>query len=81
VVFRAALSVSIPASVADLARYARQKAAETGDKATLAALDAVAALAGPARQGAMRKASGKWAASVSDLPYTKMIEDFRGHAP
>lgn len=32
--------VSIPASIADLARYAREKAAETNDQATLAALDA-----------------------------------------
>ena len=29
----------------------------------------------------MRKASSKWAASVSDEPYVKMIDDFRGHAP
>jgi hypothetical protein len=29
----------------------------------------------------MRKASSKWAASVSDLPYAKMIEDFQGHSP
>ncbi len=73
--------VSIPATIADLARYARQQAAETGDTATLAALDAAAALADPAKLGAMRKASSKWAASISDLPYTKMIEDFRGHPP
>jgi pimeloyl-ACP methyl ester carboxylesterase len=73
--------VSIPTTIADLARYARQKAVETDDQATLAALDAAAALADPAKLGAMRKASSKWAASVSDVPYTKMIEDFRGHAP
>jgi len=73
--------VSIPATITDLAHYARQKAAEAGDTATLDALDAAAALPEPARLGAMRKASSKWAASVSDLPYTKMIEDFRGHAP
>ncbi len=73
--------VSIPATIIDLARYARQKAAEAGDTVTLNALDAAVALPEPARLGAMRKASIKWAASVSDLPYTKMIEDFRGHAP
>jgi pimeloyl-ACP methyl ester carboxylesterase len=73
--------VSIPATIADLARYARQKATETGDKATLDALDAAVSLPEPASLGAMRKASSKWAASVSDLPYTKTIDEFRGHAP
>jgi pimeloyl-ACP methyl ester carboxylesterase len=73
--------VSIPATITDLARYARQKAVEAGDKATTDALDAAAALPEPANLGAMRKASTKWAASESDLSYTKMIDDFRGHAP
>jgi pimeloyl-ACP methyl ester carboxylesterase len=73
--------VSIPATITDLARYARQKAAESDDKATLDALDSAAALPEPANLGAMRKASSKWAAATSDLPYAKMIDDFRGQAP
>jgi pimeloyl-ACP methyl ester carboxylesterase len=73
--------VSIPATITDLARYARQKAAEAGDQATLNALDAAAALPEPANLGAMRKASSKWAASDTDLPYTKVIDDFRGRPP
>jgi pimeloyl-ACP methyl ester carboxylesterase len=73
--------VSIPATIIDLARYARQKAAESGDTATLDALDAAVTLPEPANLGAMRKASSKWAASVSDLAYVKMIDDFRGRAP
>lgn len=73
--------VSIPAAIIDLARYARQRAAETGDTATLAALDAAAALPEPANLGAMRRASSQWAMSPSDLPYLKVVSDFRGQPP
>lgn len=73
--------VSITASFLDLARYARQKAGETGDQATLDALDKADALQGVARLGALRRASSKWAMSVSDQPYTKMLDNFRGTPP
>jgi pimeloyl-ACP methyl ester carboxylesterase len=74
--------VSIAAAFEDLARYARRKAIETGDQATLAELDKAAALPQPLRRlGALRKASSKWVLSESDLPYAKMIEDFSGHPP
>jgi pimeloyl-ACP methyl ester carboxylesterase len=73
--------VSIPASFLDLARYARQKAQETGDQTTLDALDKASALQGLARLGALRRASSKWAMSASDLPYTRILDDFRGSPP
>jgi pimeloyl-ACP methyl ester carboxylesterase len=74
--------VSIAAAFTDLADYARQKATETGDAATLAELDKAAAQPESLRRlGALRRASSKWMMSESDLPYVKMIEDFRGLPP
>jgi pimeloyl-ACP methyl ester carboxylesterase len=73
--------VSITASFLDLARHARLKARETADQATLDALDKAEALQGLPRLGALRRASSKWAMSASDLPYTRMLEDFRGQPP
>ena len=73
--------VSIEASFLDLARFARQKAAETGDQATLDALNKADALTGMRRLGAVRRASSNWAMSAADLPYTKMLDDFRGKPP
>lgn len=73
--------VNIRESFLDLARYARQKATETGDRETLDALGKADALQGMARLGALRKASGKYIASVSDQPYVKMLDDFRATSP
>jgi pimeloyl-ACP methyl ester carboxylesterase len=73
--------VSITESFLDLARYAREQARKTGDQAALDALDKADALKGLARLGALRRASSKWAMSASDLPYAKMIDNFRGNPP
>lgn len=73
--------VDIASTILDLARFARQKATETGDPATLAALDKAAKLQDPARLGALRRASSKYAMSDSDMAYTKMMDDYRGHPP
>lgn len=73
--------VSIQESFLDLARYARQKATETGDQPTLDALDKAETMQGLARLGALRRASSKWAISASDQPYVKMLDDFRGKPP
>ncbi len=72
-----AQAVSIQDSFLDLARYARQKAAETGDQATLDALDKAESLSGLPRLGALRRASSKWMLSAPDEPYVKMLDDFR----
>lgn len=73
--------VNIRESFLDLARYARQKATETGDKDSLEALNKADALQGMARLGALRRAASKYVASVSDQPYVKMIDDFRSTSP
>jgi pimeloyl-ACP methyl ester carboxylesterase len=74
--------VSITAAFTDLAAYARKKAIETGDAATLAELDKAATVPDPLRRlGALRRASSKWMLSESDLPYVRMIEDFKSHPP
>jgi pimeloyl-ACP methyl ester carboxylesterase len=70
--------VDIKATILDLADYARRKAGETNDQATLDALDKASALPDPQRLGALRRASSKWAMTASDLPYTKMLDEFRG---
>jgi pimeloyl-ACP methyl ester carboxylesterase len=72
--------VSIKDSFLDLARYARRKAAETGDQATLDALDKAETLSGLPRLGALRRASSRWMLAASDLPYTKILDDFRAQA-
>ena len=69
--------VSIRDSILDLARYARQKATETGDQATLDALNKAEAFSGLQRLGALRRASSKWAISESDKSYVKVLDDFR----
>ena len=73
--------VNIRESFLDLARYARHKAVETDDKASVEALDKADALQGMARLGALRKASGKYIASVSDQRYVKLLDDFRATSP
>jgi pimeloyl-ACP methyl ester carboxylesterase len=74
--------VSITAAFTDLAAYARKMAIETGDTATSAELDKAAAVPDPLRRlGALRRASSKWVMSESDLPYVRMIEDFKAHSP
>ena len=70
--------VSLAAAFTDLADYARRKASETGDAATLAELDKAAALPPSLRRlAALRRASSKWMLSESDKVYVKRIEDFK----
>jgi pimeloyl-ACP methyl ester carboxylesterase len=73
--------VSLKESFLDLARYARQKAGESGDQATLDALDQAEKLSGLRRLGALRRASSKWAISEADKPYVAMLDGFRGQPP
>jgi pimeloyl-ACP methyl ester carboxylesterase len=70
--------VSLSATLADRVQSARQQATAAGDQATLKALDDAAAEPLDRRLEAEAKASGKWAMSSPDLPYAKMINDFRG---
>jgi pimeloyl-ACP methyl ester carboxylesterase len=73
--------VSLAAAFTDLANYARRKATETHDAATLAELDRAEALAPSLRRlGALRHASSKWMLAKSDKPYVKMIDDFKATA-
>ena len=74
--------VSFAATVADHVQWARQKAVETGDKATLEALDKAASLSKePDRENALAKAGRKYVVAEADQPYAKMVHAFLGKPP
>ncbi|HKU63568.1 MAG TPA: alpha/beta hydrolase [Rhizomicrobium sp.] len=73
---------SIAAIMADRTKWARQKATETGDNATLQALDKAASLTNEHdRENALAKAGRKYVVSAPDEPYATMVRAFLGKPP
>jgi pimeloyl-ACP methyl ester carboxylesterase len=68
--------VSVPATLQDWVRWARQQATAAGDQAALKALDDAAAEPPDRRLDAEAKASRKWIMSSPDLPIANTIGDF-----
>jgi pimeloyl-ACP methyl ester carboxylesterase len=73
--------VSFVVTVASQVQWARQRATEVGDAATLKALDDAAALPENCRGAAEASAAKRWLLMPPDRTYAKMIYDFMGPKP